>query len=72
MPQKERVLDCVFGVFSVSKNGMGHGDEFWAQGYKHLVEGFHSHYSRPILGKVVELLPYRLARSRLRDPFCSS
>jgi len=36
------------------------------------VEGLHSHDSRPRLGKVVGLLPYRLARSWPRDPFCST
>jgi len=38
---KERILDCIFRVLSVSQNGLGDSYEFWAGGHKHLLEGFH-------------------------------
>jgi hypothetical protein len=57
---KKGVLDCVFGVFVIAKDGMSHRYEFLARCHEHLFESFPSYELRSSLGEVVGLIAWRL------------
>ena len=58
---KKGILDCVFGVFSIAKDGMGRSYEFLARRHEHLFESFPSYDLRSSFGGVMGLVAWRLA-----------
>jgi hypothetical protein len=60
IPGKKGILDCVFGVFSIAKDGMGHRYEFPARRHEHLFESFPSYDLRSSFDDV-GLVAWRLA-----------
>jgi hypothetical protein len=61
IPGKKGILDCVFGVFSIAKDGMGHRYEFRARRHEHLFESFASYDLRSTFDDRVGLVAWRLA-----------
>jgi len=53
IPRKKGILDSVFGVFPIPKDGAGHRYEFRARRHKHLFESFSSYDLRSSFGNVV-------------------
>jgi hypothetical protein len=61
IPGKKGILDSVFGVFSIAKDGAGNRYEFRARRHKHLLEGFPSYDHRPSFDDVAGIVAWRLA-----------
>ncbi len=61
IPGKKGILDCVFGVFSIAKDGAGYRYESRARRHKHLFESFPSYDLRSSFDDVVGLVAWRLA-----------
>src|SRR5262250_2417588 len=70
MSGKERILDCIFCVLSISQNGVSHSYEFWAAGGEHLLESLHPRDFPSILNKIAGVA-WRLARGRPSNPLLS-
>jgi len=61
IPGKKGILDCVFGVLSVAKDGMGYRYEFRARRHEHLFESLASYDFRSSFDDRVCLVAWRLA-----------
>jgi hypothetical protein len=61
IPRNEGILNRVFGVFSISNDGVGHRYKLLAGRHKHLLEGFCSRNLSSSYDKVVGLAPPQLA-----------
>jgi len=72
IPGKKGILDCVFGVFSIAKDGIGHRYEFRARRHEHRFESFPSNDLRSSFHNRVGLATWRLAAGGRSGPFSCS